>query len=209
MSQENAAWTIQGLFLRCPPASNRFCYEVLRHDPSIIDLIFKAATIQRPPWYADSEVDSILCESLAMIFRLPDLVIPGMDIKVGYDSVQKEWDEDWEAFVDCLRLLTLRPNLVESLLGVWNRLEGEKAHVLKRYVKIRFFEVFDSCTIIRMVMEAEPKYFAQSSYDPEDFYKIFESRGEFDLHYGHPKSDRAILISKAQAVSALKDSLRR
>ena len=132
MSQENAAWTIQGLFLRCPPAGNRFCHEVLMHDPSVIDLIFKAATIQRPPWYADSEVDSILCESLAMIFRLPDSAIPGVDFKVGSSDVQKEREEDWGALVDCLRLLTSRPNWVELLLGVRNRLEGAKPHLLRR-----------------------------------------------------------------------------
>jgi hypothetical protein len=31
-------------------------------------------------------------------------------------------------------------------------------------------------------MEAESKYFAQSSYDPEDFYQIFEYRGGISFY---------------------------
>jgi hypothetical protein len=132
MAQENAAWTIQGLFLRCPPANSRFRYEVLKHDPSVIELLFRAANLQRPPWYADLEVDSILCESVLMIFRLPELVVPGVDVKVKSSDIQNEKEEEWDAFVDCLRLLTSKPNWVDLLLGVWNRIEVEKPQELKR-----------------------------------------------------------------------------
>jgi len=134
MAQENAAWTIHGLFLRSPPPDNQFCYEVLKHDPSVIDLLFRAANIERPPWYADLEVDAILCESVAMIFRLPELVIPGVDIKVSCSDVQKGKERDWDALVDCLKLLTSRPKWVELLLGVWNRIEAEKPLELRKCV---------------------------------------------------------------------------
>jgi len=58
-----------------------------------------------------------------MIFRLPELVIPGVDImiEVGCSDVQKRKEQDWEALVNCLKLLTSRPKWVELLLGVWNR----------------------------------------------------------------------------------------
>lgn len=132
MAQENAAWTIQGLFLRCPPPSNRYCYEVLKHDPSVIEHIFKAAAVGRPPWYANLEVDSILSESVVLIFHLPELVIPGVDIKVDHSDIQQELEKEWGAFINCLKLLTSRPNWVDLILGVWNRMEAEKPHKLKK-----------------------------------------------------------------------------
>jgi hypothetical protein len=132
MAQENAAWTIQGLFLRCPPPDSRFRYEVLKHDPSVIDLLFKAAALDRPPWYADLEAGSILCESIVLIFCLPELLVPGVDTKTDSSDVQKEMEQEWVALVDCLKLLTSRPKWVDLLLGVWNHIEAEKPQEVKK-----------------------------------------------------------------------------
>jgi hypothetical protein len=132
MAQENAAWTIQGLFLRCPPPDSRFRYEVLKHDPSVIDLLFRAAAIERPPWYADLDAGSILCESIVLIFRLPELVVPGVDVKAENIDIQKEMEEEWDALGDCLKLLISRPNWVDLILDVWNHNEAEKPHELKK-----------------------------------------------------------------------------
>jgi hypothetical protein len=112
MSQENAAWRIQGLFIRCPPPNSHFRYQVLKHNPCVIDLLFKIAAMERP-WYADLEAGSILCKSIALIFRLPELVIPGVDIKVDNGDAQKEKEEEWDALVECLKLLTSRPKRVD------------------------------------------------------------------------------------------------
>jgi hypothetical protein len=132
MSQENAAWTIQGLFLRCPPPNSRFRYEVLKHDPSVIDLLFKIAAMERPPWYADLEAGSILCESIVLIFRLPELAIPWMDMKLDSGDVQKEMEQEWDALIDCLKLLMSRPKWMDLLHGVWDYLEAEKPKQLQK-----------------------------------------------------------------------------
>lgn len=47
MSQENASWVIQGLLVTIPPPSQQFCYEILKHDPELIDLLFKCAVVPR------------------------------------------------------------------------------------------------------------------------------------------------------------------
>jgi hypothetical protein len=59
-------------------------------------------------------------------------VVPGVDVKVKSSDIQNEKEEEWDAFVDCLRLLTSKPNWVDLLLGVWNRIEVEKPQELKR-----------------------------------------------------------------------------
>ena len=89
----------------------------------MIDLLFKAATSKRPPWYAESAVDSIVCEAITMIFRVPKLVI------LGINNVQTE---KWDAVVDCFELLFSRPKWVEMLHGVWNMIEDEKPLEVKK-----------------------------------------------------------------------------
>ena len=132
MSQESAAWVIQGLFLRSPAASQQFCLKFLQHDPSIIDKLFKAAAFKRPPWYAESAVDGIVCETIIMLFRVPDLVIPGLTTKIDDEGLQKEVEEEWQSVMECVEILVSRPKWVELIHGVWNMIEDEDCNAVKR-----------------------------------------------------------------------------
>ena len=67
-----------------------------------------------------------------MIFRVPKLVILGVDIVVGINNLQTEKEGAWDAVVDCFELLFSRPKWVEMLHGVWNMIEDEKPLEVKR-----------------------------------------------------------------------------
>jgi len=64
-----------------------------------------------------------------MIFRVPKLVILGVDVATGTNNVQTE---KWDAVVDCFELLFSRPKWVEMLHGVWNMIEDEKPLEVKK-----------------------------------------------------------------------------
>ncbi|KDR68426.1 hypothetical protein GALMADRAFT_231393 [Galerina marginata CBS 339.88] len=159
MSQENAAWAIQGLLLRCPPADQQLCYNILNHNPEVLDLLFKCASIPRPPWYPELAIDSIVSEGIIMFFRVPRNKIPGIEVNLDHES-QKEADTQWKAVLASCKLLTSRPNWVGLLLGVWDMIADEKWQDLKR-----------------MLGEVVSKYHAQRGYTIETFLAIFEYRG--------------------------------
>lgn len=140
MAQESAAWTIQGLLCRSPPPTPKFCAEVLSHNPELIDLLFQCALFPRPPWYPESQVDSISCESLAMLFRVPPETIPGISINLENDF-QGAIEEDKKGVTDSLKILTARPKWTEKIIAVWNKIDNEKIHELKKYTILTIFSV--------------------------------------------------------------------
>jgi len=133
MAQESAAWVVHGLLCRSPPPSQQFCYDILKNNPEIIDLLFKCAAFVRPAWYPESQVDSIASESIAMLFRVSPHIIPGVIVKVE-DSIQTMADSDWNALVDSLKILTSRPNWVDMPLNVWKMIDKERWQDLRLYV---------------------------------------------------------------------------
>jgi len=83
----------------------------------------------RPPWYPDSVVNSVMCEGLVMLFRVPAMMILG--INVG---------PQWEAVQNSVKLLISRPNWSRLLLGVWDSVTEEKWEDLK-VCAVLFFTV--------------------------------------------------------------------
>lgn len=132
MSQESASWAIQGLLLTTPPPSQQFCHEVLKHDPELIDLLFKCAAVPREAWYPELQVDSIICEAIVMLFRVPIFCVPGILVSLDYDF-QKTTEEEWTAVLDSLKLFMSRPNWAQMILGVWERMEDETPQSIKKY----------------------------------------------------------------------------
>jgi hypothetical protein len=139
MAQESAAWVIHGLLCRSPPPSQQFCYEILKNNPEMIDLLFRCAAFVRPPWYPESQVDSIASESIAMLFRVSPHTIPGVVVKME-DNIQTMADSDWNALVESLKILTSRSNWVDMLLKVWKMIDNEKWQDLQRYVSINYLD---------------------------------------------------------------------
>lgn len=140
MAQESAAWTIQGLMCRSPPPSPKFCAEILSHNPELIDLLFECAVIARPPWYPESHVQSISCEALAMLFRIPPDRTPGISVDLE-GRFQRDADEDQRGVIDSFKTLTGRPKWTEKIIAVWNKVDNEKAHELKKYVILSYLAV--------------------------------------------------------------------
>lgn len=137
MSQENAALAIQGLFIRCPPPTQSFCHEVLRQDPEILDLLFKCTATPRPPYYPELAVDSMLSEAIVMMFRIPQLTIPGISIELDRPA-QQEAEREREAVLAAAKLLTTRPGWVDMIFKVWDMITDEKWQDLKRCVVVAF-----------------------------------------------------------------------
>ncbi|KIM42138.1 hypothetical protein M413DRAFT_444606 [Hebeloma cylindrosporum] len=159
MSQESASWSIQGLLLITPPPSQQFCHEVLKHDPELIDLLFKCAAVPREAWYPELQVDSIICEAIVMLFRVPSFSLPGVSINLDYDF-QKTTEEEWAAVLDSLKLFTSRPNWSQMILGVWEMMENETPQSVKK-----------------LLDQVKSRYYAQEPPDTESFLATFGYRG--------------------------------
>lgn len=97
----------------------------------MIELLFKCAAFARPPWYPESQVDSIASESIAMLFRVSPNTIPGVVVTVE-DSIQTMADSEWDALVESLKILTSPPNWVDMLLNIWKMINNEKWQDLER-----------------------------------------------------------------------------
>jgi hypothetical protein len=181
MTQEGAAWVIHGLLCRSPPPSQQFCHEILKNNPEMIDLLFKCAAFVRPPWYPESQVDSIASESIAMLFRISPHTIPGVVVKVE-DSIQTMADDEWNTLVESLKILTSRPNWVDMLLNVWKTIDNEKWQDVQRYVYV----IFVSSWIVhirRMLKQVTSRYHAQTDIDDESLLAVFEYRGSSPLYF--------------------------
>jgi hypothetical protein len=131
MAQENAMWAIHGLLCRSPPPSPQFCADVLSHDPELIDLLFRCAAISRPPWYPESQVDSIACENLVLLYRISPSSVLGVPNSFNGPEEQNTADDEWKGSIDSLKVLTSRPNWVEMIIGVWAKVENERWQDIK------------------------------------------------------------------------------
>lgn len=128
MAQESAMWAIHGLLCRSPLPTKEFCLEVLRHNPEVIDLLFQCAVISRPAWYPETQVDSIACEVLALLFQFPLDVVPGLFSPFDSEesTLKNDHDAEWNAMVESLKIFTSRATWVHNILSVWAKIEDEK-----------------------------------------------------------------------------------
>lgn len=136
MSQESAAWCIQGLFLRSPPPNQTFCLEMLKHNPEVIDLLFECATLERHPWYPETQVDAIACEVITLLFCMSLEAVPGTSVRP---------DADRAPLIESLKILTSRPNWSKKLLAVWKKIDDEKWQHIKPSVILADFTFFSHC----------------------------------------------------------------
>lgn len=180
MAQESAAWCIQGLLLRSPPPNQRFCLEILKHDPELVDLLFECATSERHPWYPETQVDAIVCEAIALLFCISLEAVPGIPAHPDNDS-QQEFKAEHDALIDSLKILTSRPNWAEKIIAVWKKIDNERWQLIKPSVVLTSTSFSTHClSMFRMIAQVTTRYHAQTRLDHETFLTIFEYRGRRD-----------------------------
>ncbi|RDB30501.1 hypothetical protein Hypma_007254 [Hypsizygus marmoreus] len=157
MTQESAIWTVHGLLCRSPSPSPQFISETIAHNPELIDLLFQCAVFQRPPWYPETQVDSFACEALSQLFPVSPDIVPG--VSLSESVLPKDEDPEWKGVLECVKLLTSRPNWVEKFIAVWNRIDGERWQDIKKMASQTMF------------------YHALTPVDRAAFLAIFEYRG--------------------------------
>lgn len=126
MAQEGSLLGAHGLLCRSPQPSRQFVYELLQHDPTVIDLVLKCAVIPRPAWYPETQVDSTACELLVMLFDFPLNVVPGIPIPYDRSDWTEEINTELAVMVKSLKMLTSRSGWVEELLSIWGKIDSEK-----------------------------------------------------------------------------------
>lgn len=159
LTQENAMWAMHGLMCRDPPPTHQTRLDILRHNPEVIDLMFKCASLRREPWYPENQCDSIACEVISMLFM--DLLenVPGVHTVLP-DAAQASDDAEAEAYNESLQILFSRDNWVEKIIGVQKRLDDEKWQ--------------DSLQFFKRVTR---DYLAVQPPGEDSFIQIFEYRG--------------------------------
>src|SRR5882762_8418950 len=131
MSQETALLTAQGLLCRSPSPSRQFCYEILKHNPEVLDLLFRCAALPRPAWYPESQAASLASEVLVLLFHYPFEVVPGLSSPFEDVTLRDKADTEWKSMVDSLKIFTSRPNWVEDIIIVWDRINDENWQDIK------------------------------------------------------------------------------
>ncbi|KAF9239310.1 hypothetical protein BU15DRAFT_46822 [Melanogaster broomeanus] len=128
MAQESSMWAVHGLLCTSPPPTRKFCLEILKKKPEVLDLLFDCAISPRPPWYPETHADSIACEALALLFQWPAHVVPG--VSTPMDSAFKA--HDWKSMSQCLTILTSREDWADKIIEIWMKVEEEDAHGIRQ-----------------------------------------------------------------------------
>jgi hypothetical protein len=132
MGQECALWSITGLFNRFPTAPRSFWLKVVQHKPEIVDLLFQCLLEPRNPWYPETELQALAAEILANLFAFPTDRIPNAPIALDEEELKKKDEEEMNASLELLRILTGRPEWLSSILAAWKKLEQEDWHKVKK-----------------------------------------------------------------------------
>ncbi|KAF9239312.1 hypothetical protein BU15DRAFT_74731, partial [Melanogaster broomeanus] len=156
MAQESSMWAVHGLLCTSPPPTRKFCLEILKKKPEVLDLLFDCAILPRPPWYPETQADSIACEALALLFQWPVHVIPG--VSTPMDSAFKA--HDWKAMSQCLTILTSREDWADKIIEVWMKVEEEDTRGIKQ-----------------LLDRVETDYLVFEPPDSDTYHQIFEYRG--------------------------------
>ncbi|KII92611.1 hypothetical protein PLICRDRAFT_172683 [Plicaturopsis crispa FD-325 SS-3] len=150
MAQESAIWTCHALLVHTTPRPRRFVLEVIRHDPSIFDELFRNALVRRQSWYPEGQTDSVAAEVLAILFHFPLSFIAGVNEK----------DDEWDAMAEIVTIFTSRDKWVEMIVAVWKHIEEENMKALKT-----------------MFSRVRKDHYAQEPPSEEDYRTVFEYRG--------------------------------
>jgi hypothetical protein len=86
----------------------QFCAAILNYNAELVDLLFRCPVLPRPPWYPQSQVDSIACQALAIFFHVSPSSVLGVAVSFD-DPQQKIVDDEWTGLVDSLKVFTSRP----------------------------------------------------------------------------------------------------
>ncbi|KAF8838946.1 hypothetical protein BDN67DRAFT_906453 [Paxillus ammoniavirescens] len=156
MAQESSLWAIHGLLCTNPLPPRKFCLEILKRKPEVLDLLFDCAILPRPPWYPETQADSIACEALGLLLQWPSHIVPG--VSTPMDSAFKA--QDWKAMSQCLTILTSREGWAEKIIEIWMKIEEEDSRVIKR-----------------LLDRVETDYLAIEPPDLQTYHQIFEYRG--------------------------------
>ncbi|KAH7882385.1 hypothetical protein F5I97DRAFT_1909836 [Phlebopus sp. FC_14] len=160
MAQESALWAVHGLLCTDPIPSRKFCLELLKKKPEILDLLFQCAIMPRPPCYPELEVASVSCEVLALLFQWPAHIVPG--VSTPMDSAFKA--QDWKAMSQCLTILTSREDWAEKIIEVWMTVEEE-----------------DPAEILRLLDRVGTDYVVVEPPHDETTSQVFENRGQMRI----------------------------
>ncbi|KAG1741487.1 uncharacterized protein EDB91DRAFT_1130708 [Suillus paluster] len=156
MAQESALWTAHGLLCTTPPPSRKHCLDILKKKPEILDLLFDCAIIARSPWYPETQVDSIACEVLTLLFQWPSHIVPG--VVTPQDNAFRA--QEWKAMTQTVTILTSREDWCERIIEVWMKIEEEDWREVRGW--------FD---------RVEVDYHAFEPPDEDAFSQVFEYRG--------------------------------
>ncbi|EIW77040.1 hypothetical protein CONPUDRAFT_146150 [Coniophora puteana RWD-64-598 SS2] len=145
------------LLCTSPHRSRKFCLEILKQSPQIIDLLLDCMILERTPWHPSSQVDTLAGETLVLLFQWPSHVVPGLS-NPTYKSFKAS---DWKAMLQAVSIFMSREDWSERLIEAWMRIQEED---IKK--SMRFF------------------YTAGTDYDPvhpptaEMVDVLFENRGK-------------------------------
>ncbi|KAJ3521680.1 hypothetical protein NMY22_g12215 [Coprinellus aureogranulatus] len=158
--QENAIWIVRELVSRQPFPGQDYYNSLVKHDPSVLELLLRCCDVPREAHYAQLEVDSNALTVLVLLMHLPVEMVPGLKIKVSNEAIQGRLEERWEAVMQGAGLLVACPGWCKSLVDVYERLESEDV-----------VELYD------MLKSARKSFHAILPYDDEELIKVFTYRG--------------------------------
>jgi hypothetical protein len=128
--QENAAWANIELMGRYPLPEQQYYNDLIKHDPSLLDLLFKCSLVKREAWYAQLEVDVRSLETVVFMLNLPVEMVPGLKLEVDDRAVQERLEQRWGALMDGVGLLTALPNWRRKITDGWKHIIEESPTVV-------------------------------------------------------------------------------
>ncbi|TEB13965.1 hypothetical protein FA13DRAFT_1748169 [Coprinellus micaceus] len=162
--QENAAWANIELMGRYPLPEQQYYNDLIKHDPSLLDLLFKCSLVKREAWYAQLEVDVRSLETVVFMLNLPVEMVPGLKLEVDDRAVQERLEQRWGALMDGVGLLTALPNWRRKITDGWKHIIEESPTVVNEMLK-----------------KAQKSHYAVEPYSIKEFMATMRLRGNFRI----------------------------
>jgi len=122
-----AAHSLMGVF---PTPSRRFCLEILKKKPQIVELLLDCAALDRYPRNPMAHFRTKACEVLAILLQWPSHIVPG--VPTPLDKAFKA--QEWKAMLQMMAIFTSRTNWLDKLIEVWMRVQDEDMEQVQGYV---------------------------------------------------------------------------
>lgn len=149
--------------------NSKFCLEILKEKPEVLDLLFDCTILSRSTSYPQSRINSSAYEVIALFLRWPSYVVPGVPT-LGDPTLDTQY---WKVLMQCMRIMTSRKDWADKIMESWMRIEEEGYDQISTYGSLSECQVHTSSSVLAGCSMASVPRVTLSKGRRDRFLKIY------------------------------------